>query len=223
MEIDLVISQINLGCAVFKGCIAVAYDRVTLTCAAYRLLHNLLHKHSTGRHTLSCTVRVISAFGRAYYSTGRSLMSLRLQNHTSHLSLTFFLSSKNWLPVFIVFSFSLWRCRNPGGRAKNKPRSGRERSLCACTGNRHTPAHMHAYFAHTQYPDVKWVCVLCACAWVCLMCDVYGMYSACCQVIKSRLPGPDLMCPATAPCMCACQAPVSPFLLLYKVVYIHKL
>lgn len=90
MEINLLISQANLGCSSFKGCITVAYDLVTLTCAAYHLLHNLLHKHSTGRHTLSCTVHVISAFGRAYYSTGRSLMSVRLQNHTSHLSLTFF-------------------------------------------------------------------------------------------------------------------------------------
>lgn len=84
------ILQMNLRCAGFKGCITVAYDLVTLICAAHHLLHNLLHKHSTGRHTLSCTVRVISAFGRAYYSTGRSLMSLWLQNHTSHLSLPFF-------------------------------------------------------------------------------------------------------------------------------------
>lgn len=145
MEIHLVILQMNLRCAGFKDCITVAYDLVTLTCAE----HHLLHKHSTGRHTLSCTVRVISAFGRAYYSTDRSLMSLWLQNHRSHLSLPFFLSSKNWLPVFIVFSFSLWRCRNPGGHAKNKPRSGRERSLCACTGNRHMSAHMHTHFAHT--------------------------------------------------------------------------
>ncbi len=159
MEIDLVISQTNLGCAGFKGCIALAYDLVTLTCAAYRLLHNLLHKHSTGRHTLSCTVRVISAFGRAYYSTGRSLMSLRLQNHTSHLSLTFFLSSKNWLPVFIVFSFSLWRCRNPGGRAKNKPRSGRERSLCACTGNRHTHPYTCTPILPTHNIQMLNVCV----------------------------------------------------------------
>lgn len=148
----------------------MAYDLVTLTCAAYRLLHNLLHKHSTGRHTLSCTVRVISAFGWAYYSTGRSLMSLRLQNHTSHLSLTFFfLSSKNWLPVFIVFSFSLWRCRNPWGRAKNKPRSGRERSLCACTGNRHTRPHARTPILHTHNIQMR-VCVYARASVWCVMC-----------------------------------------------------
>lgn len=89
-DLDLEISQMNPGCAGFKGWLAVAHDLVTLTCAAYCLLHNLLHKLCTGRHTLSCTLRVISSFGRAYYSTGRSLMSLWLQNHTSHLSLTLF-------------------------------------------------------------------------------------------------------------------------------------
>lgn len=170
MKLNLLIPHTNPGCAGFKGWIAVAYDLVTLTCAAYRLLHNLLHKHSTGRHTLSCMVHVISAFGRAYYSTSRSLMSLRLQNHTSHLSpdsfFFFFLSSKNWLPVFIVFSVSLWRCRNPGGRAKNKPRSGRERSLCACTGKKDT--HARIVCTHTQYPDVKCVCVRVS-VW-CVMC-----------------------------------------------------
>lgn len=127
-----VLAQMNLGCSHLKGCVTVAYDLVTLTSAAHHLLHNLLHKRSTGRHTLSCTVHVISAFSRAYYSTARSVMSLWLQNHTSHLSPFFFcVSSKNWLPVFIAFSFSLRRCRNPGGHAKNKPKVWlREIALC---------------------------------------------------------------------------------------------
>lgn len=55
---------------------------------------------------------------------------------------------------------------------------------------------------------------MCVCACVRLMCDVYGMYAPCCQAIKSRLPGPDLMYLPTILCMCACQSPAFPFIVV---------
>lgn len=121
-----VLAQMNLGCSHLKGCVTVPYDLVTLTSAAHHLLHNLLHKRSTGRHTLSCTVHVISAFSRAYYSTARSVMSLWLQNHTSHLSPFFFFACH----LRIGFLFSLRSLSLCGGvvtqeaMPRTNPRSG---------------------------------------------------------------------------------------------------
>lgn len=147
-------------------------------------LHNLLHKRSTGRHTASRTLRVISASGRTYYSTGRSLKWLRLQHSTRYLRPTF-VSSKNRLPVFIVFS-ALWRCRNPADPAKNSPSS---RSLCAQWEKTHAPLPMHAY------PDV-----MCMCMHVLFdaTCMAHSPFTA--TTMKSRLPGPDQLC--VRACVC---------------------
>lgn len=94
MEMHAGILRINPGFSGVLRCITAAHDLVMITCTPSRLLHNLLRKRLRWLAGTLChvTVRVISAFGGAYYSTSRSLMSLRLQNHTSTLLPYFFLS-----------------------------------------------------------------------------------------------------------------------------------
>lgn len=83
--------------------------------------------------------------------------------HTHTLPPPTFVSSKNPLPVFIVF-WALWRCRNPASSAKNKPRS---RSLCAQWEKTNAPLSMHAN------PDVMRMCMHARFDAMCLACTLF--------------------------------------------------
>lgn len=177
-----------------------------LSRSVYHLLHNLLHKHVLAG-TL-CRVRSVLflLFFRVHYSTGRSLMSLWLQNHISHLSLTFFFCH---LRIGFLFSLCSLSLSLSGGVVTQEavPRTNqglvsRDCSVLALETGTHP--HTRRVILYTQHPDVK--LRVCACVCVCWW-KVCCMYGAHCQAIKIHLPEPDLICPSTKHWMCTCQLP----------------
>lgn len=143
-------------------------------------LHNLLRKLLSGRHTVSSTLPCHFCFSLEFITVqavpqchcrGCKTTHTHTRAHTNHPPSSSNppfpspLSSKNWLPVFIVLCDSLWRCRNPGGRAKNKPRSPRsgKHALRLAPLQAHTHTCRIQMFGSVHVPGVcvrVW-CVLC--------------------------------------------------------------
>lgn len=114
-----------------------------------------------------------SFFFRVYYSTGRSLMSLWLQNHISHLSLTFFFCHLRIGFLFSLCSLSLSLSLSGGVVTQEAvPRTNqglvsRDCSVLALETGTHP--HTRRVILYTQHPDVK--LRVCACE-KCVACMV---------------------------------------------------
>lgn len=109
-----------------------------------------------------CQERSVSFLLLVGLITVQAVPSSRCGCKTAHAISPQLLSSKNRLPVFIVF-WALWRCRNPAGSAKNKPRS---RSLCAQWEKTHAPLTLHAN------PDVMCMCMHALFDAMCMACTL---------------------------------------------------